>query len=360
MVDRLKLRFSLLIPAHNEEEVLDALFRQVSNHLDRWVGGAWEVVLVDDGSTDRTNELAQRQCLQDPRFKAVVLSRNFGHQAAIATGLSYTGGEYVGVIDADLQDPLDVLANLFEQCACGGANVAFGVRQKRDAPGALKVCYRLFYRFMARFSDHPWPVDAGDFCVMDRQALRILLSMPESNRVLRGLRSWIGLKQIAVPYERPRRHAGRSKYNLVRLTELALDSVVNFSAAPLRLAGWCGLAMSLVCFALMLLFLLNRVFPGFSPFGYSVRANPGTATIVILITSMSAINFLCLGIIGQYLAILLKEVKQRPQAVVQALVGDLAGQPVAYRLSPPSRPVAPVVRSNTCSPADEVPGHEPS
>jgi dolichol-phosphate mannosyltransferase len=185
---------------------------------------------------------------------------------------------------------------------------------------------------MNRFSDHPWPIDAGDFCLIDRRALAILLALPESARILRGLRSWIGLRQVAVPYERPPRAAGTSKYNLTRLSRLAIDSIVSFSTAPLQFAAWCGLSMSAVCMVLTVLFLLNRVFPEFTLFGYSIGASPGIATTVILLGLVSAINFFCLGIIGQYLALVLREVKRRPQAVVDQTFGALRRQQVGFPL----------------------------
>jgi glycosyltransferase involved in cell wall biosynthesis len=317
------LEFSLVVPLLNEEPVLRQLLRELAAQLDAWVRGRWEVILVDDGSSDGSRDLIVERNKQDGRFKGLLLSRNFGHQAALSIGLACAGGRFVGVIDADLQDPPEVLRKLYETCVTEKANVAFGVRTTRDAPFVLQLCYRIFYRFMNRFSDHPWPMDAGDFCVLDRKAVAMLRSLPESNRVLRGLRSWIGLRQVAIPYERPRRRAGSSKYNFAKLANLASDSVVGFSAVPLQIAVWSGLTMSALCLLLMLLFLLNRLFPRFTLLGYYLGANPGIATIAILLTLVSAINFLCLGIIGQYLAVVLKEVKRRPQAIVERVVGQL-------------------------------------
>ena len=327
------LEFSLIIPVYNEEEVLPILFKTLTPSLEEWVRGDWEVIFVDDGSKDQTAALVAKQNELDARFKVLRLARNFGHQAAVSTGLAYAGGRYIGIIDADLQDPIEVLAKLYETCSCSGFNVAYGVRQTRDVPLALDICYKSFYRFMNRFSEYPWPIDAGDFCVIDRGALRVLLALPESTRILRGLRSWIGLRQLAIPYQRPRRVAGRSKYNFVRLARLALDSIVGFSTAPLQFAAWCGLSMSLICGVTTIVFILNRLLPEFTLFGYAIGARPGTATTVILVLLISAINFLCLGIIGQYLALVLREVKRRPQAIVGQVMGTLQRQRVAYPLS---------------------------
>jgi dolichol-phosphate mannosyltransferase len=327
------LEFSLIIPVYNEEEILPILFKALTPSLEKWVRGEWEVIFVDDGSKDQTAALIAEQNKQDARFKAVRLARNFGHQAAVSAGLAYASGLYIGIIDADLQDPIEVLGKMYEGCSRSGFNVAYGVRQRREVPLVLDVCYKSFYRFMNRFSEYPWPIDAGDFCVIDRGALRVLLALPESTRILRGLRSWIGLRQLAVSYERPQRAAGTSKYNLVRLARLALDSIVGFSTAPLHFAAWCGLSMSVICGVITIVFVLNRLVPEFTLFGYAIGASPGIATTVILVSLISAINFLCLGIIGQYLALVLREVKRRPQAIVEQVLGTLQRQRVAYPLS---------------------------
>jgi glycosyltransferase involved in cell wall biosynthesis len=327
------IRLSLIIPAYNEEAVLNRLFGELEAGLSSWMDGIWEVIFVDDGSTDRTAEMILRKNAEDPRFKAVLLSRNFGHQPAVSTGLSYARGTFVGIIDADLQDPIDVLRQMYQACREGRCHVAYGVRQKRQVPLFLDLSYKMFYRFMNRFSDHPWPLDAGDFCVLERQAVNVLLRFPENMRILRGLRSWIGLKQLAFPYRRPERAAGQSKYNLIRLSHLAMDSMVGFSSAPLQLSVLCGLCVSILCGLTTALFLLNRIFPRFTVFGYSVGANPGVATIVILVLLTSAFNFLCLGIMGQYLALVVREVKRRPQSVVREVVGDLEEQGVAFPIT---------------------------
>ncbi|MBV9489518.1 MAG: glycosyltransferase family 2 protein [Verrucomicrobia bacterium] len=324
------VEFSLIIPAYNEESVLNRLFGELEAGLNSWVHGSWEVIFVDDGSSDRTAEIILNKNAEDDRFKAVLLSRNFGHQPAVSTGLSYAQGRLVGIIDADLQDPIGVLRQMYEACREGRCNVAYGVRQKRQAPVVLDLSYKVFYRFMNRFSDHPWPVDAGDFCVLDRQTVNLLLQLPESSRIMRGLRSWIGLTQLAFPYRRPARAAGESKYDMLRLTRLALDSMVSFSSAPLQFAVFCGLLASLLCGFTTALFILNRFFPSFTLFGYSVGANPGVTTIVILVLLTSAFNFLCLGIMGQYLALVVREVKRRPQSIVREIVGDLQRNRVAF------------------------------
>jgi glycosyltransferase involved in cell wall biosynthesis len=327
-----KVEFSVIIPAYNEEQVLPRLFPVLMQNFNSWVQGEWEIIFIDDGSSDQTAFLIACQNATDPRFKAISLSRNFGHQAAVSTGLAYASGKLICVCDADLQDPVEVLQRMYEACRAGICNVAYGVRGKRKVPVLLDVSYKTFYRFMNRFSDHPWPLDAGDFCVLDRTALRLLLSLPETTRILRGLRSWIGLRQMPFAYDRPKRAAGTSKYSFVRLTRLAMDSVIGFSTAPLRFAVAGGLCTSLLCALMTGLFLLNRLVPSFTLFGYSVGASPGVATIVILVLLVSAINFFCLAIIGEYLALVLREVKRRPQAIIREVIGDVRRQEVAFPL----------------------------
>ena len=327
-----EIELSVIVPVYNEEAVLPELVSALCAALDSWVAGRWEVIFVDDGSRDGTAFLIAATNEKDARFKSVRLSRNFGHQAAVSTGLAFAAGRFVGVIDGDLQDPLDILKKMYEACRAGACNVAYGVRETRQAPMFLDLGYRMFYRFMNRFSDHPWPVDAGDFCVLDRRALHLLLKLPETTRILRGLRSWIGLRQMPFCYHRPKRVAGTTKYNLSRLSRLALDSVIGFSMAPLQFAVIAGFFTSFFCALATGLFVLNRFFPEFTLFGYSVGASPGVATIVILVSLISAINFFCLAIIGQYLSLVLREVKRRPQAIVQELVGEIRKQPVAFPL----------------------------
>jgi len=326
------IELSVVIPVYNEEEVLPKLFCVLTPALNSWVHGRWDVIFVDDGSIDQTASLIAGRNATDPRFKSVRLSRNFGHQAAVSTGLAFAAGRFIGVIDADLQDPLDILRTMYEACRSGACNVAYGVRKRREVPILLDLSYKTFYRFMNRFSDHPWPVDAGDFCVLDRKAAQVLVQLPETTRILRGLRSWIGLRQTPFSFDRPKRGAGHSKYNLSRLSRLALDSVIGFSAAPLQFAVIAGLFTSFFCAVITGLFFLNRLLPGFTLFGYFVGANAGVATIVILVSFVSAINFFCLAIIGQYLSMVLREVKRRPQAIVQELIGEVRRQRVAYPL----------------------------
>jgi dolichol-phosphate mannosyltransferase len=257
----------------------------------------------------------------NPDLRGIFLSRNFGHQSALSIGLTYCDTDIVGILDCDLQDPVDVLLKLLDKVESGAAEVAFGIRNKRQAPGNLKFLYMVFYLFMARTSEHPWPRDAGDFCVMSRRVVEEINRLPERVRIIRGLRSWVGFRQIGVPYDRPKRAAGHTHYSYARLFRLALDAVVGFSILPLRLSSLFGLFFGLMSLLAGIFLLINRFFSGFEPFGYKIGVNPGLATIAILGTFLGSVILICLGVIGEYLGVLLKEMKGRPSAIVVDTVG---------------------------------------
>ncbi len=318
---------SVVVPCFNEEEALPAFFEAILPYLDSAVNGNWEIIAVDDGSSDKTWSIINRYSAGDRRIHGVALSRNFGHQPAVDTGLVYASGQYVAVLDCDLQDPPAVLVELFAKIRAEQLDVCYAVRQHRDAPLLLRFLYKLFYRLMTVFAERAWPLDAGDFCVINRAALQSILAMPESIRMLRGLRSWIGLRQGHVRYDRPPRRHGRSKYNLLTLSSLAIRAFVGFSQAPLRFASWIGFSMALLSVSIGLFFVLNRLIPGVTPFGYYVGQNPGITTLVVLMLFISSMLFFCIGIIGEYLAVIIKEIKGRPTAIVRATAGSPQMQP---------------------------------
>ncbi len=316
---------SIVIPCYNEAESLPHTLETLLPALESAVGERWRVLLVDDGSADATFALIADAHRCDPRVQGIRLSRNFGHQAALAAGLAFASGAHVGVIDADLQDPVDVLLELYRAVAEQRCDVCVGVRRQRDAALWLRVAYRCFYGAIGRLSDAPFERDAGDFCVFNRRVHQVLLSLPERARTLRGLRAWVGFQHGRVEYDRPARVHGQSKYSLARLVGLALDSFVAFSSFPLRVASLVGLAMSLATLTIGGVFLVNRLFPEVTILGYWIGANPGVTTIVLYLSLISSLLFFCLGIIGEYVLLLLREVQARPSAVVDLALGVTQG-----------------------------------
>ncbi len=327
-----KVRLCLVVPCYNEEDMLPIFFETVIPYLDAATAGMWQIVCVDDGSKDKTFQLIAQQRLMEDRIIGVRLSRNFGHQAAVSIGLAFARGMYVGVIDCDLQDPVEVLIELYQTAQLKDLDVCYGVRAHRDAPLFLRLAYSWFYRIIEHMADHAWPKDAGDFCVMSSRCHRVLLSLPEQSRMMRGLRAWIGFNQAGVPYHRPARRQGTSKYSISKLCALALQGLVAFSSIPLRLASIIGITMAGTSTLGGFLILLNRLFPKFSLLGYWVGGNQGLATVLIFGAFLSSILFLCFGIIGEYLVVMFQEIKRRPTAVVESVLGTVESLPVAYSL----------------------------
>jgi dolichol-phosphate mannosyltransferase len=316
-------KFCVVIPCYNEEEAIPKLVEKLVPTLENATGGSWRILFVDDGSRDKTASLIWDLHRKDRRFRGVRLSRNFGHQPAVWTGITHADGECIGVIDCDLQDPPDVLIQLYQKVSQEGYDVCSGVRAKReDTPAWLRAAYAIFYRVMGSMAEHDYTLDSGDFCVFNRRAHDTLRRLGEATPVHRGLRSWIGFKQTTVSYLRPPRQHGQSKYNLARLSVLAVNNMTSFSTAPLRLATWVGLAMAGFTLLSAVLFTLNRFFTAFQPFGYDINAHAGTATIVLYISFIASALFFCLGIIGEYVAVIIKEVKKRPVTVVAETTED--------------------------------------
>jgi len=225
---------SVVVPCYNEEAVLPELRERLTAAAEAW-DDTYEIIAVDDGSRDRTFELLAEYHASDPRWKAIRFARNFGHQTAVSAGICHAAGDCVIVIDADLQDPPEQLHRFIAKWR-EGYEVVYGVRRKRKEGVLKRACYKMFYRLLGRCAQIEIPHDAGDFCAMDRAVVDLLNAMPERNRFVRGLRSWIGFRQVGLEYERDARAAGKTKYTPAKLVRLALDGLVSFSAAPLRLA----------------------------------------------------------------------------------------------------------------------------
>ncbi len=324
--------YSIVVPVYNEEAALPELVRRLGLLLDRLDGPA-ETVLVDDGSSDRTYELMAAARDADPRLKILRLSRNFGHQVAVTAGLDVAAGDAVIVMDADLQDPPEVVLELASRWR-EGYDVVYAVREERHGDTRFKrMTAAAFYRIFSGMSEVEVPLDVGDFRLVDRRALDAFRSMRESNRYVRGMFSWIGFRQVGVPYKRDERFAGETKYPFTKMLRFATDGIVSFSAAPLRLALKVGFLVSGLSFLLGVVFLFSKVF-GF----YSV---PGLASIAVFVAFLGGIQLLLLGVMGEYIARIHDEVKGRPLYVVSEAHGLLGPRTARAIEVPASTPEVP-------------------
>jgi dolichol-phosphate mannosyltransferase len=305
------LRVSVAIPVRNEESVLPELLRRTRAVLDAIAGGPHQVVFVDDGSSDRTLEILEDAARQDPRLLVVSLSRNFGHQAALTAALDSVSGDAVVLMDGDLQDvpeTIPAFVDRFEE----GYDVVYATRTSRREGWYLRLCYFLFYRLQALLSDIRVPVDAGDFGLISRRVVEQLRRMPERHRYLRGLRSWVGFRQVGVPVERAERHSGRSKYGMLKLLTLASDGIFAFSIVPLRAAALLGTVAIVFSLLYAAYAVIGRVFLSQTPRGFT--------TLALLTTAFSGTLLLFLGIIGEYVGRIYEEVKARPLYVVNKII----------------------------------------
>jgi polyisoprenyl-phosphate glycosyltransferase len=311
--------YSIVVPVYNEEATLPELQRRLAELLER-LDGPGEVVFVDDGSRDSSFSLMAAAAEQDLRFKAVRLSRNFGHQLAITAGLDFASGDAVIVMDADLQDPPEVALELASRWR-DGYDVVYAVREARHGETRFKqLTANAFYRLFQRLSDIDVPVDAGDFRLVSRNALEVFRTMRESNRYVRGMFGWIGFSQIGVPYSRAGRFAGSTKYPLRKMVKFAADGIVSFSNAPLRLALQLGFLVSGASFVFGVAALASRL-AGL----YSVS---GLASIAVMMGFLGGIQLLVLGMMGEYIARIHDEVKNRPLYVVRDTRGFAVDVPV--------------------------------
>ncbi|MBX9654634.1 glycosyltransferase [bacterium] len=335
---RSDLVISVVIPCFNEEDILWTLFERLNAAVSTW-GTKYEVVLVDDGSVDRTWSIIEQLHQRNPHWKGLRLGRNFGHQLALRAGLQFATGDIVAVVDADLQDPPELIKEMlgrWEQ----GFDVVVGVRCRRKEGLFKKSMYMLFYRVLALMADLELPLDAGDFCLMDRRVVDVIRLMPESRPFIRGLRSWVGFRQTLFPYDRAARHAGETKYSYWRLFQLATDGIVSNSRMPLHFATLFGALVSLVAFLGALLTLLIGLFPEFFK-SLGISYVHGTASVIISVLFVGGVQLLCLGIIGAYLGRIHENVLHRPLWSIRQVVGiesqrDLSGQlnlPEAVRIS---------------------------
>ncbi|MGQ0704435.1 MAG: glycosyltransferase family 2 protein, partial [Gemmatimonadales bacterium] len=294
---------SIVIPVYNEEETLPELARRVTESLSR-AGLRYEVIFVNDGSRDQSPSILKSLAGGDQRIKVISFSRNFGHQAAMYAGLRRATGKAVVLMDGDLQDPPEVVPRLVERWR-EGFQVVHAIRTKRKESLLLRAAYRGYYRLLRRMSYVDIALDSGDFSLMDRRVVDLLAAMPERNKFLRGLRSWVGFRQTEVVYERDPRFAGVPKYTLPKLIKLALDGMISYSYVPLRLSYWFGFGVAFLSFLLALIYFAQRIL--------SDQPIPrGFTTLAILILFLGGVQLLALGLLGEYIGRIYDEVKRRP------------------------------------------------
>lgn len=306
---------SVVVPALNEEDGVRALYGRVTAAAREWPDTNLEIVLVDDGSTDRTLAICREIAHADARFKVVSLTRNFGHQAAVSAGMQQAAGDVVVVMDADLQDPPESIGPLIARLR-DGFDVVYAIRTKRKENLAKRSLYYLYYRLLRKLAALDIPLDSGDFCVMRGSVCRAICELPERNRFVRGLRTWVGYRQTGMAYERDARFAGEPKYSFARLLKLALDGIVNFSYKPLHMAILFGAAVGILSI-LGGAFVLVQYFTNWTVMGFNPRQARGWTSLIFAILFSSAVQLFCVGILSEYVGRLFEETKRRPIYLVR-------------------------------------------
>jgi glycosyltransferase involved in cell wall biosynthesis len=301
---------SVVVPVFNEIDVIDTCYRRLTDVMQGMEGFGYELVFVDDGSKDDTHARLMEFHRQDPHLKIIKFSRNFGHQIAVTAGIDEAAGDAIVVIDADLQDPPEVIPQMVARWQ-QGYDVVYGIRKRRVGEGRLKlITAAAFYRLLRRFTNIEIPVDVGDFRLMSARAAAELRKLREKDRFVRGLVSWIGFRQTGIPYERDSRLAGETKYPFSKMFKFALDGITSFSNLPLKLASWLGYLASFLAFIYLLSVFVQRAM------GYTVE---GWATIMVAMLFLGGVQLICIGIIGEYIGRIFNEIKARPMYVVESI-----------------------------------------
>ncbi len=314
-------KLSIVVPCFNEEACIPELHRRLTAAAREAVGEAYEIVLVNDGSRDGSWPAMQELADTDPHVVGVNLSRNHGHQLALTAGLDLCRGETILIIDADLQDPPELISPMLEAMREQDADVVYGVRRSRSGETAFKrATAHGFYRLLSRATEIDIPLDAGDFRLMSRRALDALLAMPEQSRFIRGMVAWIGFRQVPFAYDREVRFAGTTKYPLSKMLRFALDALTGFSSAPLKLASHAGLLLSLG--SLLILAYIAYAFVA----GRSIQ---GWTSLMLVVVVLGAVQMFVLALMGEYIGRLYNEVKGRPLYIVQEVAG---GEPAKGKL----------------------------
>ena len=303
-------KISVIIPMYNEQEVIRECYKRLINILDTNNKYYYEIICINDGSIDGTGRILEEISKKDRNFKILSFSRNFGHQAAVTAGLKYSSGDAVVIIDADLQDPPELIPdmlNLWEN----GYEVIYGKRKLRDGESPFKLLTaKMFYKTLNALSDVEIPKDTGDFRLVDRKVVDVINELPEHNKFLRGLFSWVGYKQIPYEYERKKRFAGKTKYPIKKMLKLASDGIISFSNRPLKIVGGLGI-ISIGISIILIIYALISYFCNLN------SLSSGWTSLMIVVTFFSGIQLLSLRIISEYIGRIYDEVKQRPQYIIR-------------------------------------------
>jgi polyisoprenyl-phosphate glycosyltransferase len=302
---------SVVVPVFNEDAVLRAFYERLTASLEGIPGRA-EILFVDDGSTDRSAAVLEELARRDARVRVIGFTRNFGHQAALCAGLDHCQGDAAIMIDADLQDPPELIRD-FHAAWKEGFDVVYGARHRLREGVVKRIVYHLFYRLLRSLANIDIPLDTGDFSLVDRRVIDGLKALPERTRFLRGLRSWVGYRQRGIEYVRDARAAGESKYSLGKLVKLAFDGIVSFSTVPLRLALYMGVLVSAGASGVILGLIYLRLSHSFEL--------PGWTSLMVIVLFLGGIQLITVGIVGEYVARIYEEVKERPLYLVARRLG---------------------------------------
>lgn len=305
-----KKLITIVIPVYNEIDVIDACYERLTGVMRALQGYDYELLFVDDGSRDSTHERLTTHYTQDAHVRIVKFSRNFGHQVAVTAGVDVARGDAIVIIDADLQDPPELIPQMVKKWE-EGYDVVYGVRKRRTGEGRFKRwTAAMFYRLLRAFTNIEIPVDVGDFRLISARAAVEFRKLREKDRFVRGLVSWIGFRQVGIQYERDSRFAGETKYPFRKMFKFAIDGITSFSSLPLKLASWLGYLASLLAFLYLISVFVQRAM------GYTIE---GWATIMVAMLFLGGVQLICLGIIGEYIGRIFNEIKSRPMYVIESV-----------------------------------------
>lgn len=305
-------KLSVIIPMYYEEEVAEECYKRMDKVLKGLDGYDYEIIFVNDGSKDKTLEILENIAEKDKHIKILSFSRNFGHQCAVTAGMKFVTGDCVLIIDADMQDPPELIPDMLKLWE-GGNEVIYAKRKVREGESAFKLfTARMFYKILNGLSDVEIPKDTGDFRLADRKVIDVINSLPEHNKFLRGLFSWVGFKQIPFEYERKERFAGKTKYPLKKMLKLAADGIISFSTKPLKIVGGLGIISIVISIVILIYSIISYIF--------SRNLIPGWTSIMVSITLFSGVQLLSIWIMSEYIARIYDETKQRPQYIIDKKV----------------------------------------